>query len=46
MNFGLLVSKLPHVQESRAHYDAILAPHAREPHKFAAFWQRLKTLIS
>jgi hypothetical protein len=46
MNFGLLVSKLPHVQESRAHYDAILALHAREPHKFAAFWQRLKTLIS
>jgi hypothetical protein len=46
MNFGLLVSKLPHVQESRTHYDAMLALHAPEPHKFAAFWQRLKTLIS
>jgi hypothetical protein len=46
MNFGLLVSKLPHVQESCAHYDVMLALHALEPHKFAAFWQRLKTLIS
>jgi hypothetical protein len=46
MSFGLLLSQLPHVQESRVHYDAMLALHAREPHKFIAFWQRLKALIS
>ncbi|MFM0165910.1 hypothetical protein PQR39_36440 [Paraburkholderia sediminicola] len=46
MNFGLLVSQLPHVQESRVHYDAMLALQAREPHRFAAFWQRLKALVS
>lgn len=46
MNFGLLVSQLPHVQESRVHYDAMLALHAPEPHGFAAFWLRLKTLVS
>ncbi|WP_406868286.1 hypothetical protein [Paraburkholderia fungorum] len=46
MNFGLLLSQLPHVQESRVHYDAMLALHAPAPHKFATFWQRLKTLVS
>ncbi|TCK90785.1 hypothetical protein B0G74_4592 [Paraburkholderia sp. BL9I2N2] len=46
MNLGLLLSQLPHVQESRTHYDAMLAMHAREPRKFAAFWQRLKALFS
>lgn len=46
MNFGLLVSQLPHVQESRVHYDAMLALQTREPHRFVAFWQRLKTLIA
>ena len=45
MNFGLLLSQLPHVQESRVDY-AMLALHAREPHQFAAFWLRLKTLVS
>ncbi len=46
MNFGLFLSQLSHVQESRLHYDAMLALHARAPHRFTAFWQRLKTLIS
>jgi hypothetical protein len=46
MNFGLLLSQLPHVQESRVPYDAMLALHAPEPRKFAAFWLRLKTLFS
>ncbi|HEX7907532.1 MAG TPA: hypothetical protein VF534_05485 [Paraburkholderia sp.] len=46
MNFGLLLSQLPHVRESRVHYDAMLALHEREPHKFAAFWLRLKNLVS
>ena len=46
MNFGLLVPQLPHVQESRVHYDAMLALHTSEPRKFAVFWLRLKTLLS
>jgi hypothetical protein len=46
MNFGLLLSQLPHVQESRVHYDAMLSLQPREPHRFAAFLQRLKALIS
>jgi hypothetical protein len=46
MTFGLLLSQLPHVKESRVHYDAMLALHAPVPHKFAAFWQRLKTFVS
>jgi hypothetical protein len=46
MNFGLLLSQLPHVRESRVHYDAMLSLQVREPHRFAAFWQFLKTLIS
>jgi hypothetical protein len=46
MNFGLLLSQLPHVEESRVHYDAMLALHANEPHKLAAFWQRLKAFVS
>ncbi len=33
MNFGLLLSQLPHVQESRVHYDAMLSLQAREPGK-------------
>ncbi|MGF6756328.1 hypothetical protein [Paraburkholderia sp. GAS42] len=46
MTFGLLLSHLPHVQESRVHYDAMLAPHAPKPHRLAAFWLRLKTPVS
>jgi hypothetical protein len=46
MTFGLLLSQLPRVRESRVHYDAMLALHAHEPHKLAAFWQRLKILFS
>ncbi|WNC95170.1 hypothetical protein RI103_38410 (plasmid) [Paraburkholderia sp. FT54] len=45
MKVGLLLSQLPHVQESRVHY-AMLALDAPELHKFAAFWQQLKTLVS
>jgi hypothetical protein len=44
MTFGLLLPQLPHVQESRVHYDAMLLLHVRTPHKFATFWQRFKTL--
>ncbi|WP_172168373.1 hypothetical protein [Paraburkholderia elongata] len=46
MTFGLLLSKLPQVQESRVHYDTMLALQAPEPHKFAAFWQCFKLLLS
>ncbi|MGF6595903.1 hypothetical protein P3T23_000610 [Paraburkholderia sp. GAS448] len=46
MTFGLLLSQLPHIQESRVHYDAMLALHARERHRVAAFWLRLKALLS
>jgi hypothetical protein len=46
MIFGLLLSKLPHVEESRAHYDAMLSLQPREPRRFAAFWHSLKALVS
>ncbi|WP_169742613.1 hypothetical protein [Paraburkholderia ferrariae] len=46
MNFGLLLSKLPHVEESRPYYDAMLSLHVREPHRFAAFWHNLKRFIA
>jgi hypothetical protein len=44
MNFGLLLSQLPHIQESRGHYDAMLVLHDRKTHRFAAFCRRIKTL--
>lgn len=31
MHFALLVSDLPHLNESRAYYDALLSPDIREP---------------
>ncbi len=46
MNFGLLLSQLPHVQEARVYYDAMLSLQAREPGKFASLWHRLKLLIA
>ncbi|WP_186308591.1 hypothetical protein [Paraburkholderia sp. BCC1885] len=52
MNFGLLLSQLPHVQESRVHYDAMLSLQTREPqephppHQLIAAWQRFKSLVS
>jgi hypothetical protein len=46
MQFGLFLSQFPHVQESRVHSDDMLALRAREPHTFAAFWQRLEALVS
>jgi hypothetical protein len=46
MNFGLLVSQLPHVQESHAHYDAMLALHAREPRRFVVLWHAIKARVS
>ncbi|AFJ89317.1 hypothetical protein QZM46_21915 [Burkholderia vietnamiensis] len=44
MNFGLLLSNLPHVTESRRHYDAMLTLDAR-PRVFSRFISRLKSLF-
>jgi hypothetical protein len=46
MIFGLLLSNLPHVEESRAHYDTMLSLRLRAPHRLAALWLSLKTLVS
>lgn len=46
MTFGLLLSQLPHVQESRAHYDAMLSLQPVPHHKLAALWHGFKNLIS
>ncbi|MGF6298707.1 hypothetical protein OKW43_001189 [Paraburkholderia sp. WC7.3g] len=46
MQFGLLLSQFPRVQESRAHYDGLLVLHTREPHSFVAFWRRLMSRVA
>jgi hypothetical protein len=46
MQFGLLLSEFPRVQESRAHYDALLVPHTREPDPFVALWRRLSSRVA
>jgi hypothetical protein len=54
MQFGLLLSNLPHVEESRSHYNDFLSLQprhadgfgARVSHRFGNFWQRLKTLAA
>ncbi|WP_233807730.1 hypothetical protein [Paraburkholderia sp. HP33-1] len=46
MQFGLLLSQFPHVQESRAFYDALLVLHVRESHPFAAFWRLLTSRVA
>jgi len=45
MQFGLLLSRLPHVQESRVHYDSMLMLHVRDTHAFVPFWRRLKARV-
>ncbi|WP_201752380.1 hypothetical protein [Burkholderia pyrrocinia] len=44
MTFGLLLSNLPHVTESRHHYDTMLTLDAR-PRVFSRLLNRLKSLI-
>ncbi|AIO66323.1 hypothetical protein [Burkholderia oklahomensis] len=46
MQFGLLLSQLPHVDESRVQYDAMLSLESARKPAPASFWQRLKNLIS
>ncbi|WP_196774811.1 hypothetical protein [Burkholderia cepacia] len=44
MNFGLLLSNLPHVTESRSNYDAMLSLDTHQP-VFVRLLNRLKSLI-
>jgi hypothetical protein len=44
MNF-LLLSQLPHVEESRPHYDAMLSLHADRPRRMIVLWRRLRALF-
>ena len=52
MNFGLLLSHPPVLQEARVYYRAVSPLHAHVeglpvvPNRLAAFWRRLKTLLS
>jgi hypothetical protein len=46
MVFGLLLSNLPHIDEARAQYDAMLSLQFRESHRLATFWKRVMALIS
>lgn len=46
MQFGLLLSQLPHVDESRVQYDAMLSLESTVKPASASIWQRLKKLIS
>ena len=45
MNFGLLVSHLPHVQESGLHYSAMLSLESTSRHRCARFWRAFKNLV-
>jgi hypothetical protein len=46
MQFGLLLSQFPRVQESRAFYDALLVLAPREPHPLVGFWRRLISRVA
>jgi hypothetical protein len=49
MHFALLLSNLPHVEESRSHYTTYLSLQPRETGHFgrvSALWQRLKAFAS
>lgn len=46
MHFALLLSNLPHVEESRSHYYAFLSLQPRQPGSFRTLWLRVKALAS
>ena len=52
MNFGLLLSHPPVLQEARVYYHAVYPLHAHGeippavPNRLGAFWRRLKALRS
>lgn len=45
MNFGLLLSQLPQVSESRPHYEAMLSLDSRQP-VLVRLIRQLKSFIS
>lgn len=46
MTFGLLLQHLPHIQESRANYDALLSLQFTYAHRLARWWRALLALVS
>ena len=46
MIFGLLLSQLPHIEESRGHYDAMLSLQPCELKRVARVWRAFKRLVS
>ncbi|MFP6561153.1 hypothetical protein WJ542_23015 [Paraburkholderia sp. B3] len=47
MHFALLLSNLPHMEESRSHYASFLSWQPRTASsRFGAFWQRVKAFAS
>jgi hypothetical protein len=44
MNFGLLLSQLPRIDESRAHYEAMLDLQPSEP-RLLALWRHFTALF-
>ena len=46
MLFGLLLSHLPHVNEARAHYEALLSLEAVRRHPLKDLWRRIKSRFS
>jgi hypothetical protein len=46
MNFGLLLSHLPHIEDARVHYDTMLSLRTRPPRARGALWRYLKSLFA
>jgi hypothetical protein len=46
MTFGLLLSHLPHLQESRPHYEALLSLEPARSHRLASLWRWVKSSFS
>ena len=46
MSFGLLLSRLPHVRESQARYDAMLALHPCGPNRITALCRQIARLFN
>jgi hypothetical protein len=46
MIFGLLLSHLPHVNEARPHYEALLSLKPARPHRLASLWRWVKSRFS
>jgi hypothetical protein len=46
MHFALLLSNLPHLDDSRSQYDAFLSLQPHHAAGVRTFWQRLKALVS